>query len=252
MTQRIRLKSKSEVSLLEKANVIVANLLELLKEYIEPGISTYDIDKISEEFIVNRNAKPGFKGYGGFPATVCASINDVIVHGIPSKKTILKEGDIITIDVGTIYKGYYGDSAWTYPVGKISDKAEKLMDVTLRSLEIGIENFVQGNRIGDVSHSIQEYVENKGYSIIREYTGHGIGRNLHEPPSVPNYGKPGTGFPIMEGLTICIEPMVAVGTWRTKLMRDGWTAKTQDGSLAAHFEKAVALVEGKPFILTHL
>ncbi len=252
MTQRIRLKSKSEISLLEKANVIVANLLEFLKEYIKPGISTYDIDKISEEFIINRDAKPAFKGYGGFPATVCASINDVVVHGIPSKKTILKEGDIITIDVGTIYEGYYGDSAWTYAVGNISKKAQKLMDVTLRSLNIGIKNFVAGNRIGDLSNAIQEYVEGNGYYVIREYTGHGIGRNLHEPPSVPNYGKKGTGFSIMEGLTICIEPMVAIGTWRTKLMRDGWTAKTLDGSLAAHYEKAVALVEGKPFILTHL
>jgi methionyl aminopeptidase len=252
MTQRIRLKSKSEISLLEKANVIVANLLELLKEYIKPGISTYDIDKISEEFIINRGAKPAFKGYGGFPGTVCASINDVVVHGIPSKKTILKEGDIITIDVGTIYEGYYGDSAWTYAVGNISEKAQKLMDVTLRSLNIGIENFVAGKRIGDLSRAIQEYVEGNGYYVIREYTGHGIGRNLHEPPSVPNYGKKGTGFSIMEGLTICIEPMVATGTWRTKLMRDGWTAKTLDGSLAAHYEKAVALVEGKPFILTHL
>ncbi len=252
MKQRIRLKSKHEISLLEKANVIVANLLEFLKECIKPGISTYDIDRISEEFILNRNAKPAFKGYGGFPATVCASLNDAVVHGIPSKKTILKEGDIITIDVGTIYEGYYGDSALTYGVGRISKKAQDLMDVTKRSLEIGIGNFVEGKRIGDISYSIQKYVEDLGYSIIREYTGHGIGRNLHEPPSVPNYGKPNTGFSIMEGLTICIEPMVAIGTWRTKLMRDGWTAKTQDGSLAAHFEKAVALVEGKPFILTHL
>ena len=182
MKQRIRLKSKSEISLLEKANVVVADLLEFLKEIIKPGISTYDIDRISEEFIINRGAKPGFKGYGGFPATVCASINNVIVHGIPSKKTILKDGDIITVDVGTIYEGYYGDSAWTYPVGKISDKAKNLMDVTLRSLEIGIDNFVEGNRIGDVSYAIQNFIESKGYSVIREYTGHGIGKNLHEPP----------------------------------------------------------------------
>ncbi len=246
----IVLKSKHEIELMRRAGHIVGMVLAEMRNVVRPGITTKELDSIAERIIVKAGAKPAFKGYAGFPATICASINEEIVHGIPSKKRVLKEGDIISVDVGSIYKGWYGDAAITLPVGKISEEAERLLEVTKGSLEAAISQAVPGNHLGDVSAAVQQYVESHGYSVIREYTGHGIGRQLHEEPQVLNYGKPGTGVRLRPGMTMAIEPMVSAGSYKTRVLGDGWTVVTQDGSLTAHFEHTIAITDDGTEILT--
>jgi len=245
----INIKSHWEIELLREANIIDAEVLQILKEHCIPGITTKELDRIAEEEIRKRGAVPGFKGYFDYPATLCASVNDVIIHGIPDN-TKLKEGDIISLDLGTIYKGYYGDAAITVAVGKISDEARKLMDITEEALYRGIDAALPGNRVGDISYAVQSFVESKGFSVIREFTGHGIGRELHEQPAIPNFGEKGTGIILKEGMTIAIEPMISAGRWKTKTMQDGWTVKTIDGSLAAHFEHTILIKNGGAEILS--
>ena len=245
----INIKSDWEIELLREANRIDAEVLQILKGHCIPGITTKELDRIAEEEIRKKGALPGFKGYFGYPATLCASINDVIIHGIPNNKR-LKEGDIISLDLGTIYKGYYGDAAITVAVGQISNKAQRLMDITEKALYRGINVALPGNRVGDISYAVQSFVEHNGFSVIREFTGHGIGKELHEQPAIPNFGEKGTGLILKEGMTIAIEPMVSAGNWKTKTMEDGWTVKTIDGSLSAHFEHTILIKNGGAEILS--
>ena len=216
---------------------------------IKPGITTLYLDKIAESFILDNGAIPAFKGYGGFPNTLCTSVNDEVVHGIPSDY-ILREGDIISVDCGVILNGWYGDSAYTFAVGEIKEEVQRLLDYTRASLEEGVKEAVAGKRVGDISHAVQVKAESGGYSVVRELVGHGIGTKLHEPPEVPNYGKPGSGPKMEKGLVICIEPMINAGKKETLQMRDGWTIKTADGRPSAHFEYAVAVNKGKADVLT--
>jgi methionyl aminopeptidase len=246
----IVLKSRHEIELMRQAGHIVGMVLAEMRNVVRPGITTKELDTIAERIIVKAGAKPAFKGYAGFPATICASINEEIVHGIPSKRRVLKEGDIISVDVGSIYKGWYGDAAITLPVGKVSKEAERLLEVTKGSLEAAIAKAVPGNYLGDISATVQQYVESRGFSVIREYTGHGIGRELHEEPQVLNYGNPGTGVRLRPGMTMAIEPMVSAGSYKTRVLRDGWTVVTQDGSLTAHFEHTIAITDNGTEILT--
>ncbi|MGM0507903.1 MAG: type I methionyl aminopeptidase [Fusobacteriota bacterium] len=248
-------KTAQEIEKIREANQIIATLLDkILPEKIRPGISTFDLDKIAEDYILSQGARPGFKGYRvghlAFPNTLCISINDEVIHGIPSKKRILVEGDIVSIDVGTIIDGYYGDAARTYPVGKITKKDEDLLQVTKKALKIGIENARVGNRISDIGHAIQTYVEKEGYSVVRDYCGHGVGKALHEDPQVPNFGKKGRGSRIENGMVLAIEPMVNIGSYEVKTQKDGWTAVTKDGKRSAHFENSVAIVDGQAVILS--
>lgn len=246
----IVLKSRHEIELMRQAGRIVGMVLAEMRNVVRPGITTKELDTIAERIIVSAGAKPAFKGYAGFPATICASINEEIVHGIPSRKRVLKEGDIISVDVGSIYKGWYGDAAITLPVGEISEEARRLLEVTRASLEAAISKAVPGNHLGDVSAAVQQYVESHGYSVIREYTGHGIGRELHEEPQVLNYGTPGTGVRLRPGMTMAIEPMVSAGSYKTRVLSDGWTVVTRDGSLTAHFEHTIAITDNGTEILT--
>ena len=222
----------------------------MLQEEIKPGISTADLDKLAEEFIISQGAKPSFKGYYSFPATLCTSINEEVIHGIPSRNKILQDGDIISIDCGAIFKGYHGDAARTFPVGKVSDAASNLIRITEKSFFKGIEKAIVGNRLSDISHEIQRYVESEGYSVVRDFVGHGIGRKLHEDPNVPNFGKPGRGPKLTHGMTLAIEPMVNIGSFYTKTLRDNWTVVTSDGSLSAHYENTVVILETGVEILT--
>jgi methionyl aminopeptidase len=246
----IVLKSKYELKLMRRAGHIVGMVLDAMREAVRPGVDTATLDELAEGIITREGARPAFKGYAGFPATICASINTELVHGIPSKKRVLKEGDIISVDVGTIYKGWYGDAAITLPVGEISPEAQRLLDVTKGSLEAGIAKAVAGGHLGDISAAIQEYVESHGFSVIREYTGHGIGRNLHEDPQVLNFGRPGTGVRLRPGMTMAIEPMVSAGSYKTRVLGDGWTVVIADGSLSAHFEHTIAITDNGPEIFT--
>ena len=246
----IVIKNKSEIELMVKAGEVTADILKELPSVIKPGMSTKELDKWIEDFILRNDMKPAFKGYGGFPATACISVNEELIHGIPSKKTILKEGDIVTVDLGTIYKGYYSDAARTYPVGKISEEKQKLIKVAEESFFEGLKYCKKGNRIGDVSHAIQEYVESFGFSIIRDYTGHGVGTDLHEDPAVPNYGKPGHGPKLVPGMTIAIEPMIAAGDYDVDVLDNDWTVVMSDGSMCAHYENSVVITEGEPILLT--
>jgi methionyl aminopeptidase len=250
------LKTDEEIELMRQAGRIVAEVLTLLREQVRPGITTLELDELAEKEIRKRNAIPSFKGYPNnipngkpFPATICASINEELVHGIPDKRR-LQEGDILSIDCGAIYKGYHGDSAITVPVGAISREAEALLDATEEALYLGIAQARVGNRIGDVTSAVQRSVESKGYSVVREYTSHCIGREMHEGFSFPNVGKPGRGMKLRRGMTIALEPMVNRGDWRTRLLEDGWTVATLDGSLSAHFEHTIAVVDGEARILT--
>jgi len=245
----IVIKSDWEIELLRIANRIVAEVLQILGKNCTPGITTKELDSIAEEEIRKRGAKPGFKGYYGYPATLCASVNDTIIHGIPGENT-LKDGDIISLDLGTIYKGYYGDAAITVEVGEISPDAQRLMDITKKALYKGIDNALPGNRVGDISNAVQTFVESNGFSVIREFTGHGIGQELHEQPAIPNFGKKGMGPLLKEGMTIAIEPMISAGLWQTKTLEDGWTVKTKDGSLSAHFEHTILVKNGNAEILS--
>lgn len=247
----ISTKSARELELMREAGRIVALAHEAVKCAIKPGITTKQLDKIAFDVIIANGAKPSFKGYGGFPASICASINDVLVHGIPDN-TKLKDGDIISIDIGACYKGYHGDSAWTHAVGEVDEKTLHLMEVTRDSLFEGLKQAKPGNHLGDISHAIGEYVHAHGYSIPMDYTGHGVGAQLHEDPIVPNYGPAGRGVLLKEGMTLAIEPMVHMGKPQTKTMSDGWTVKTKDGSLCAHYEHSIVITKDGYEILTKI
>lgn len=234
---------------MSQAGRIVAETLALLTEHVRPGVTTGHLDALAHEHIVKSKALPSFKGYRGYPASICTSINEQIVHGIPGER-VLVEGDIVSIDVGVVYRGFQGDAAVTVGVGEISPVAQQLLAVTRGSLEAGIAQARSGNRLGDISWAIQHYAESRGFSVVREYTGHGIGRRMHEDPQISNFGQPGQGAPLREGMTLALEPMVNVGDWRTKVLDDHWTVVTLDNSLSAHFEHTVAIMDGEPLILT--
>ena len=243
------LKSPNEIERIRQSNVIVAEVLEILRKKVVPGTDTLTLDKISEELALARNAKPAFKGYRGYPYSLCTSVNQQVVHGFPSRRS-LKEGDILSMDFGIFYNGYYGDSAITVPVGKVSEVARGLMETTKKALFLGIDQAAPGKRLSDISHAIQSHVEAAGFSVVRKFVGHGIGKALHEDPQIPNYGKPGMGIRLKPGMVIAIEPMVNVGSYEVKTLDDGWTTVTKDGSLSAHFEHTVAITEDGPVVLS--
>ena len=237
---------------MKDAGRITGEALLLARDMVRPGVTTYEIDEAIRHYIEKCGAKPTFLGYGGFPASACISINDEVIHGIPSKKRILKEGDIVKIDTGATYRGYVGDSARTIPVGKVSTEAQKLIDVTRASFFRGVEQIQIGNRLGDVGAAIDELIVANGFSTVKRYVGHGIGEDMHEPPDVPNYGTPGRGIRLCAGMTIAIEPMVNVGREEVRELPDGWTVKTADGSLSAHYENTIALTSDGVLILTQV
>ncbi|WP_410207404.1 type I methionyl aminopeptidase [Fusobacterium sp.] len=250
------IKTLEDIKEIKKANQIIARLYrDVLPKYIKPGISTLEIDKIVDDYIRSQGAIPGCIGvpgiYGPFPAATCISVNEAVVHGIPDGR-ILQDGDIVSIDTVTVLNGYYGDSAITYPVGNIDEESRKLLEVTEKSRAIGIENAVAGNRLGDIGHAIQQYVEKNGFSVVRDYAGHGVGHEMHEDPMVANFGRRGRGFKVQEGMVLAIEPMVNVGTYKLNMLEDGWTVVTKDGKRSAHFEHSIAIVDGKPVILSEL
>lgn len=247
----IIIKSKKEIEFMREAGKIVAETHELLKEAITPGISTLELDKIAEENIRKYNATPSFKGYGGFPGSICVSINEEVVHGIPGNK-ILKEGEIVSLDVGAYYKGYHSDSAKTHGVGVISEEDRKLIEVAKESFYEGIKFAKLGYRLSDISHAIQAHVEKQGFSVVRDLVGHGVGTELHEDPQVPNYGPPGKGPRLKEGMVLAIEPMINAGRYHVKTLSDGWTIVTIDGKNSAHYEHTIAITEDEPLILTKL
>ncbi len=248
----IVLRTAREIEKMRKACQISAEALQVAGEAVKPGITTYEIDRIAYNYIKKQGAEPNFLNYNGFPATACISINDEVIHGIPSKKRVLKEGDIVSIDLGAKVNGYNGDNAATFAVGNITENAKRLCDTTRESLYKAIEQAVAGNRIGDIGFAVQSYCEERGFSVVREYTGHGIGTHLHEDPSVPNYGTAGRGQRLLPGMIIAIEPMINEGSKAIKCLPDGWTVKTLDGKLSAHFEHTVAITKGEPIILTKL
>ncbi len=248
----IVLRTAKEIDMMRKACQISAEALQIAGEAVKPGITTYEIDQIAYRYIKKQGAEPNFLNYNGFPATACISINDEVIHGIPSKNRVLKEGDIVSIDLGAKVNGYNGDNAATFACGVISDEAKRLCDTTRESLYLGIEQAIAGNRIGDIAFAIQSYCEERGFSVVREFTGHGIGTHLHEDPSVPNYGTAGRGQRLLPGMTIAIEPMINLGSKVIKCLPDGWTVKTLDGKLSAHFEHTIAITKGEPLILTKL
>ncbi len=246
----IVLKTTRELSLMKEACRISAGALRVAGEAVKPGVSTAEIDRIAYEYIKSQGAEPNFLHLYGFPATACISVNDEVIHGIPSKKRILKEGDIVSIDLGAKIHGYNGDNAATFACGKISAEAQRLIDVTRESLYEAIKVAVPGGKIGDIGSCVQRYCEERGFSVVREYTGHGVGKELHEDPAVPNYGTAGRGVRLLPGMTIAIEPMINQGTKAIKRLSDGWTVKTADGKLSAHFENTVAITKDGPVILT--
>ncbi len=248
----IVLRTAKEIDMMRKACQISAEALQIAGEAVKPGITTYEIDQIAYRYIKKQGAEPNFLNYNGFPATACISINDEVIHGIPSKNRVLKEGDIVSIDLGAKVNGYNGDNAATFACGVISDEAKRLCDTTRESLYLGIQQAIAGNRIGDIAFAIQSYCEERGFSVVREFTGHGIGTHLHEDPSVPNYGTAGRGQRLLPGMTIAIEPMINLGSKAIKCLPDGWTVKTLDGKLSAHFEHTIAITKGEPMILTKL
>jgi methionyl aminopeptidase len=239
----IELKSPREIGLMRRAGHILSEVMQRLRTTVKPGLSTLEIDEDVEEFIRARGARPAFKGYRGFPATVCISINEEVVHGIPSARRHVKEGDIVGLDLGCIVEGYYADCAFTVAVGEVPARVQQLLDVTRESLETGIAECRPGRRLSDVSHAIQTHVERHGFSVVRAFVGHGIGRALHEEPQVPNFGEPGRGPQLRPGMVLALEPMVTMGSWEVKILDDGWTAVTKDGSLAAHFEHTIAVTD---------
>jgi len=246
----IVLKSAREIALMRRAGHILAGVVERLRASVRPGMSTLDIDEDVEAYIHREGAAPAFKGYRGFPATVCVSINEEVVHGIPSPRRKIHEGDIVGLDLGCIVEGYYADCAFTLPVGPVPADVQKLLDVTRESLDRAIQECRPERRLSDVSHAVQSHVEAHGLSIVRAFVGHGIGRALHEEPQIPNFGDPGRGPQLRAGMVLAIEPMVTMGSWEVRILDDGWTAVTQDGSLAAHFEHTVAVTENGPEVLT--
>ncbi len=247
----IVLKSNAEIELMARAGAVTAAMLDEIAGLIRPGMSTAELDLWCEEYILRHGMKPAFKGYGGFPASACISVNDEVIHGIPSARK-LKEGDIVSVDLGTIYEGFYSDAARTYPVGQIDEQSRRLIEVAEESFFEGLKFCRAGMRIGDISNAVQSYVESNGFSVIREYTGHGLGRDLHEDPQVPNYGRAGYGAQLLPGMVIAVEPMIAAGSYDVKVLEDGWTAVTVDGSRAAHYENTVVITDGNPELLTKL
>ncbi|NLY81190.1 MAG: type I methionyl aminopeptidase [Clostridiales bacterium] len=246
----IILKSKREIDMMREAAKVTGEILSMLKGYIKPGISTLDIDSFVEDRIRHYNMIPSFKGYGGFPGSACVSLNDEIVHGIPSKDRILQEGDIVSVDTGSTYRGYCSDAARTYPVGQISDIAAKLIKVTEESFFEGLKYCMDGYKISDIGHSVQAHAEKNGFSVIRDYTGHGLGKNLHEDPQIPNYGKPNKGPRIRSGMVIAVEPMICQGDYETRTLPNEWTVVTEDGLLSSHYENTIAITDGEPELLT--
>lgn len=246
----ITIKSRDEIRVMEEANRIVAEVLVMLQKTVEPGITTFELDRLAEDLCQKRKAVPAFKGYRGFPGSLCVSINEEVVHGIPSRKRKLKKGDIISVDFGTLYKGYYGDSAVTIPVGTIDGVKEKLLKVTEESLHKAIEQVRVGNRIADVSAAVQDHVETHGFSIVRQFVGHGIGTSLHEGPEIPNFVQDNSSPRLQEGMVLAIEPMVNAGTYKVKVLRDGWTVVTSDKKPSAHFEHSVAVTADGPLVLS--
>ena len=245
------LKQPDEIVKARASNRIVAEALSVLRSKIKPGVTTRELDRIAEGIVEKRGAKPAFKGYRGYPFSLCTSVNEEVVHGMPSNR-VLVEGDIVGLDFGVYYQGLYGDAAVTLPVGRISEKAAKLMQVTEQSLYAAIEQATDGNRLGDISAAVQETVESGGYSVVRDFVGHGIGKSLHEDPQIPNFGKKGRGIELKKGMILAIEPMVNAGKYKVKILADGWTVVTEDGSLSAHFEHSVAITEDGPEILSRL
>jgi len=246
----IVLKTSRELSAMRAAGRISARALKIAGEAVEPGVSTWEIDRIARRYIEDQGAKPTFLGYGGFPASACISVNNVVIHGIPSKSIIIKQGDIVSIDIGATFDGYVGDNAYTFPCGDVSAQAQALMDATREGLYEGIKAAVAGARIGDIGSAVQKYTEARGYSVVRDFVGHGVGAKMHEDPSVPNYGTPGRGVRLLPGMTIAIEPMINQGVKEVKTLADGWTTVTADGKLSAHFEHSIAITPDGPVILT--
>jgi methionyl aminopeptidase len=245
----IYLKTEEEIELIRESSLLVGKTLAEIAKEIKPGVVTERLDRIAEEFIRDNGAVPGFKGYNGYPSTLCISINEQVVHGIPGTR-ILKDGDIVSVDCGTILNGFYGDSAYTFTVGDVIEEKLQLMKRTKESLYKGIDQAVAGKRVGDIGYAVQTYVEEKGYSVVRDLVGHGVGKNLHEKPEIPNYGKRGTGVKLKEGLVICIEPMINLGTSKVIQERDGWTIRTADNSASAHYEHAVAIHKNQADVLS--
>lgn len=245
----IYLKSATEIDSMRRSGRIVAETLAKIEEVIKPGITTKDLDRIAEEYIKGCGARPSFKGYHGFPATLCTSVNAQVVHGIPGD-VVLQEGDIVSVDCGAYLNGFHGDAARTFAVGSVTAEVQKLIDVTRESFFKGVEQCVIGKRIGDISYAVQSYVEANGFSVVRDYVGHGIGKEMHEEPPVPNYGKPGRGPKLAKGMVLAIEPMVNMGSYAVKELSDGWTVVTYDGKMSAHYENTVAILENGPEILT--
>lgn len=245
----IHLKTIEEIEILRENAIMVSKTLAEVGKLVAPGVTTKALDKRAEEYIRDCGAVPGFKGYGGFPYALCISVNDVVVHGFPSDYA-LKEGDIVSVDCGTIFKGYFGDSAYTFPVGEVDEKTALLLEATKESLRLGAEKAIDGNRVGDIGHAVQSYCEERGFSVVRELVGHGLGKDMHEDPLVPNYGKPGTGKRLKEGMVICIEPMINMGKKEVYEQDNGWGIATSDGKKSAHFEWTVAVKKGKADVLT--
>ena len=246
----IVVKTAREISKMQDACTLSARALKLAGEMVEPGVSTASIDKAVKKYIEEQGATPSFLGYGGFPGACCISVNNVVIHGIPSKKTILKEGDIVSIDTGAFLEGYHGDNAFTFACGTISRAAQALLDATRESLFEGIKAAKAGNRVGDIGSAVQKYAESRSYGVVRDFTGHGVGARLHEEPSIPNYGTPGRGPRLLPGMTIAIEPMITEGSYQVEVLADEWTTVTKDGSLAAHFEHTVCITPDGPKIMT--
>ena len=246
----IVLKTGRELKIMREACRISAEALKLAGSAVEPGVTTAELDRIAEKYILSQGAKPNFKNYNGYPATACISINNEVIHGIPSKKRVIKSGDIVSIDLGAKFEGYHGDNAATFACGDISAEAKRLMDTTRESLYEGIAAAVSGGRLGDIGAAIQQYVEQRGYSVVRQFVGHGIGTQLHESPEVPNFGTHGRGIRLMPGMTLAIEPMINAGHYDVKVMPDGWTVLTKDGSLSAHFEHTIVITPDGPQIMT--
>ncbi len=244
------LKTDREIEIMKSAGRIASKALKLAGEAVEPGVSTLAIDNIVRKYIESQGARPSFLNYGGFPASACISVNNVVIHGIPSRDSIIKSGDIVSIDVGAFFEGFHGDNAATFACGEISQEAQNLLDATRESLYEGINMARVGNRIGDIANAVQRYVEARSYSVVRDFVGHGVGAKLHEEPSVPNYGTPGRGVRLLSGMTIAIEPMINAGTHEVEVLDDEWTTVTADGKLSAHFEHTIAITPDGPLILT--
>jgi methionyl aminopeptidase len=245
----IFLKTNEEIELIKKSSLLVGKTLAEVAKHIEPGVTTLTLDKVAEDFIRDHNAEPGFLGYGGFPNTLCTSVNEQVVHGIPGNKP-LDDGDIVSIDCGVLKNGFYGDSAYTFEIGEVSEEIKKLLEVTKECLDLSVAEAVIGNRLGDIGYACQEHAEANGYGVVRELVGHGLGKNLHEEPQVPNYGKRGRGTKLKDGLVLAIEPMINLGTKNVRQLSDGWTIVTSDGKPSAHFEHDVAVAKGEPLVLS--